>query len=226
MTMARNPSQTLMPIVAALLFFAVAAAAAEQPLPPEPAPGQLLVAAATMQDPRFARSVILLLRHDKTGAFGLIINRPIAERPLADMIASIGKKDGKSGGASSDPTAGQGEQKPAAVEGSIRVFFGGPVQPQFGFVIHGSDYHRPETLAVGSGLAMTASRDVLLDIAHHKGPGKYLFALGYAGWGPGQLEGEVARRDWFTAPADPDLLFDAPRDKVWDKALASRTREL
>jgi putative transcriptional regulator len=73
---------------------------------------------------------------------------------------------------------------------------------------------------------MTASKDVLLDIAHHKGPAKYLFALGYAGWGPGQLEGEFARRDWFAAPAAPDLVFDAPREKVWEKALASRTREL
>lgn len=205
-----------------MLLVAIAAPAAE--LPAEPAPGQLLIAAATMQDPRFAHSVILLLRHDKTGAFGIIINRPIAERPLADVLASIGQKDGPSG-KSSGGGADQEKEKPA-VDGTIRVFFGGPVQPQFGFVIHGTDYRRPETLAVGDGLAMTANKQVLLDIAQHKGPGKYLFALGYAGWGPGQLEGEVARRDWFTAPAQPDLVFDAPRDQLWDKALASRTREL
>jgi putative transcriptional regulator len=219
MTMARNLRRPFMPIAAALLLFALAAAAAEPPPPPEPAAGQLLVAAATMQDPRFAHSVILLLRHDKTGAFGLIINRPIAERPLADVIAAIG---GKSGSAAS----GQSEKKPAATLGMIRVFFGGPVQPQLGFVVHGADYHRPGTLAVGNGLAMTADKEVLLDIAHHKGPARYLFALGYAGWGPGQLEGEFARRDWFTAPAEPDIVFDAPRAAVWKKALASRTREL
>jgi putative transcriptional regulator len=222
MTMARNPRHRLIPIVAALLLFVMAAAAADEAPAPEPAPGQLLVAAATMQDPRFRHSVILLLRHDKTGAFGIIINHPIAERPLADVLGAIGSQGGNGGGASSD----QGEEKPAPIPGTIRVFFGGPVQPQFGFVIHGTDYHRSGTLAVTGELGMTANNDVLLDIAHKKGPAKYLFALGYAGWGPGQLEGELAHRDWFTAPADPDLVFDAPREKVWDKALASRTREL
>jgi putative transcriptional regulator len=199
---------------------ATAALAEEPAAAADPAPGQLLVAAATMQDPRFQHSVILLLRHNEKGAFGVIINHPITERPLADVLASIGSKD--AGGGAAD----QGKQKPAPAEGAIRVFFGGPVQPQFGFVIHGTDYHRPETLAVGSLLAMTASKDVLLDIAHRKGPAKYLFALGYAGWGPGQLESELARRDWFTAPADPDLVFDVPRATVWDKALARHTREL
>ena len=108
----------------------------------------------------------------------------------------------------------------------IQIFRGGPVQPTSGFVIHSSDYHRPETLAVGNGLAMTASRAVLLDIGHHQGPAKSLFALGYAGWGAGQLEAEIARHDWFTAPAEPDLVFDAERATVWEKALARRTREL
>jgi putative transcriptional regulator len=220
MTMARKRRQPLIALVAGLLFFAVAVAAADQPADPDPAPSQLLVAAATMQDPRFEHSVILLLRHNSNGAFGVIINHPIAERPLADLLASIGSKDGKSG------VAGQGQQRPAPTEGTIRVFFGGPVQPQFGFVIHGTDYHRPQTLAIDPQLAMTASKDVLVDIAHRTGPAKYLFALGYAGWGPGQLESEMARRDWFTAPADPDLVFDAPRATVWDKALARRSREL
>jgi putative transcriptional regulator len=67
---------------------------------------------------------------------------------------------------------------------------------------------------------------VLRDIGHHQGPEKYLFALGYSGWGAGQLEGEIARRDWFTAPADPDLVFDEERGAVWERALARRTREL
>ncbi len=105
------------------------------------------------------------------------------------------------------------------------MFLGGPVQPQLGFVIHSSDYRRPETLVVGDQLAMTATPEVLRDIAHHQGPVKYLFALGYAGWGAGQLEGEIAQHHWFTAPADPDLVFDVERDTVWDKALARRTRE-
>ena len=124
-----------------------------------------------------------------------------------------------------DKTAGN-ESQDGTIEGTIRVFLGGPVQPQFGFVIHSTDYRRPETLAIGDGLAMTRSKAVLRDIGHHRGPAKYLFALGYTGWGAGQLDGEIARRDWFTAPAEPDLVFDAERDTLWEKALARRTREL
>jgi putative transcriptional regulator len=176
----------------------------------EPAPGELLIASASLQDPRFHHSVILLLRHDKNGAFGIVINHPIAEQSFADVLAAIGAKDGKD----------------SEIEGNIRVFLGGPVQQELGFVIHSAEYRRPETLAVDDRLAMTASKDILRDIAHHQGPAKYLFALGYAGWGAGQLEGEIARRDWFTAPAEPDLVFDADRGALWDSALTRRTREL
>jgi len=191
---------------------------ADESSPPaaEPSPGELLIASAAIQDPRFQHSVVLLLRHDATGAFGIIINHPIAERPLAEVLAAIGDKDGKGGADGQD----------AAIDGTIRVFLGGPVQPQLGFVVHSADYRRPETLVVGDRLAMTANKEVLRDIAHRQGPAKYLFAVGYAGWGAGQLEGEIARHDWFTAPAEPDLVFDAARDAVWDSALARRTREL
>jgi putative transcriptional regulator len=190
-----------------LLVLAAALPAAAEPIA-EPPAGQLLVASATMQDPRFSHSVILLLRHDASGAFGVVINRPLGERPIAALLADSG-----SGGDS-------------GIEGTIRVFLGGPVEPQYGFVIHGGDYRRPETLRLENGIAMTATKDVLRDIGHHQGPEKYLFALGYSGWGAGQLEGEIARHDWFTAPADPDLVFDEERDAVWERALARRTREL
>jgi putative transcriptional regulator len=212
-----------MPVIAfrsalALLFLVVLAALGhpEEPMPlVEPPPGQLLVASAAMQDPRFRHSVILLLRHDRTGAFGVVINHPIAERPLAELLA-----------AADNTGAGGGNDQDDKIEGTIRVFLGGPVQPQLGFVIHSTDYRRPDTLVVGEQLAMTANNRVLRDIAHHQGPAKYLFAVGYAGWGAGQLEGEIARRDWFTAPAEPELVFDADRNAVWDKALARRTHEL
>jgi putative transcriptional regulator len=164
-----------------------------------------------MQDPRFHHSVILLLRHDASGAFGVAINRPLGERPIAALLADSG-----SGGDTGD----------RGIEGTIRVFLGGPVEPQYGFVIHGGDYRRPETLRLENGIAMTATKEVLRDIGHHQGPEKYLFALGYSGWGAGQLEGEIARHDWFTAPADPDLVFDEERGAVWERALARRTREL
>jgi len=190
-----------------LLVLAAAFPAAAEPAT-EPSAGQLLVASAAMQDPRFSHSVILLLRHDASGAFGVVINRPLGERPIAALLADSGS--------SSD----------SGIEGTIRVFLGGPVEPQYGFIIHGGDYRRPETLRLENGIAMTATKDVLRDIGRHQGPEKYLFALGYSGWGAGQLEGEIARHDWFTAPADPDLVFDEERDAVWERALARRTREL
>ncbi len=188
----------------AALFAGIAKAADDVPQAADPPAGQLLIASAEIQDPRFARSVILLLRHDSSGAFGLIINHPLGKRPLSALL----------------------ESQDSAVEGTIPVFLGGPVQPQLGFVIHSAEYRRPETLVVGDQLAMTASREVLRDIGHHQGPAKYLFALGYAGWGAGQLEAEIANHGWFTAPAEPDLVFDAERDAVWDKALARRTHEM
>ena len=92
--------------------------------------------------------------------------------------------------------------------------------------MHSAEYGRPETLRVDEAFAMTASREILRDIGRQQGPKKYLFAVGYAGWGAGQLESEIARRDWFIAPADPELVFDAERDEVWERALARRTRDL
>jgi putative transcriptional regulator len=198
---------TAMMLSAAAAIGAIAALADDAPPAADPPAGQLLIASAEIQDPRFVQSVVLLLRHDSSGAFGIVINPPLGQRPLADLLPATDGKDGAS-------------------EGTIRVFVGGPVQPQYGFVIHSIDYRRPETLVVGDQLAMTASQEVLRDIGQHQGPAKYLFALGYAGWGAGQLEGEIANHGWFTAPAEPDLVFDAERGTVWEKALARRIREL
>jgi putative transcriptional regulator len=200
--------------LAAAALLGTTAAAADDALPnADPVPGQLLIASAAIQDPRFHHSVILLLRHDASGAFGIVINHPIADQPIAKLLTEAGAK-------------AAGKTEDSTVEGKIPVFLGGPVQPEYGFIVHSAEYSRPETLHVDDALAMTASKDILRDIGHHRGPQKYLFALGYAGWGAGQLEGELARRDWFTAPADPELVFDAERSQVWERALARRTREL
>jgi putative transcriptional regulator len=169
--------------------------------------GQLLVAAPTMGDPRFVHAVILLLRQDAAGAFGIILNRPIEQRSVARLLEATGDHE-------------------TGLEGSIEVYAGGPVQPNLGFVVHSPDYHDAATLTVGSEVAMTADKQILRDIGHHKGPQKILFAFGYAGWGPGQLEGEIARHDWFTATGDPKLIFDYDRGELWDEAMARRTREL
>jgi len=196
---------------AATLWVAVAPPSRAAEPGPEPAPGQLLIASAAMQDPRFHHSVILLLQHDASGAFGLVINRPIAEKPIAALLT-----DSKGGSDAAD----------RKLDRTIPVFLGGPVQPERGFIVHSAEYGRPETLRVDEAFAMTASREILRDIGRQQGPKKYLFAVGYAGWGAGQLDSEIARRDWFTAPADPELVFDAERDEVWERAFARRTRDL
>jgi putative transcriptional regulator len=169
--------------------------------------GQLLVASESMSDPRFAQTVVLIVRHDGNGALGIAINRPIGERPLASLLHALGEND-------------------AAASGSIRIFLGGPVQPEIGFVIHSADYHRADTIDIDGHVAMTASREILRDIGHQQGPQKALVAFGYAGWAAGQLEGEMAQRAWFTAPADMKLIFDEDRDKVWDEAMKRRTQDL
>jgi putative transcriptional regulator len=214
MTIARIVPHRLAALLGmAALFAAIANAAEDAPPVADPPAGVLLIASAEIRDPRFQRAVVLLLRHDSAGAFGIIINHPLGERPLAAVLSDAAGK-----GAEAD--------NDSAVEGTIRVFLGGPVQPQLGFVVHSADYRRRQTLNVSDDLAMTASPEVLRDIAQHRGPVKYLLALGYAGWGAGQLEGEVARHGWFTAPAEPGIVFDAERSTVWDKALARREREL
>jgi putative transcriptional regulator len=182
-------------------------AAQQQAQSADPPPGELLIASAQIADPRFYHAVVLLLRHDKDGAFGIVINHPLAEEAIAKLLEATGE-DG------------------AGVEGSIRVFKGGPVDEDLGFLVHSGEYRRAETMAVDGQVAMTASKDAVRDIGRHKGPQKYLFALGYTGWGPGQLEAEIARSDWFVVPDDPALVFDEDRGALWDKALARRGQEL
>jgi putative transcriptional regulator len=148
-----------------------------------------------------------MVRHDKEGALGIVINRPVGERSIAALLEATGHDD-------------------ADVAGILRVFAGGPVQPELGFVLHSAEYRRAETVDVDGRVAMTASRQVLLDIGHNQGPEKSLFALGYAGWGPGQLDGELAHHNWFTTPEEPKLVFDDDREKLWEDAMARRTREL
>jgi putative transcriptional regulator len=169
--------------------------------------GQILIASPTLRDPRFDHAVILMVRHSPGGALGIVLNRPLGERPLASLLDDIGEKN-------------------SAAAGSLRIFYGGPVQPEIGFVVHSTDYHRPETIEIDGRVAMTSSHEILRAIASQHGPQMLLVAFGYAGWGPGQLESELAQRIWFTASADSKLIFDDDRDKVWDDAMAHRTQDL
>ena len=208
--MSSSPISTLRllpaaPLLAVLLLGAPTAA--DDPPATESLAGQLLIASPNIGDPRFAHAVILMVKHDKEGAFGIIINRPFAEKSIASLLE------------------GPGEDV-SGIEGTLPVFAGGPVQPELGFVVHSAEYRRDDTIEVDEHVAMTASRQILRDIGHHRGPVKTLFALGYAGWGPGQLENERARHDWFTAPEEPKLIFDDDRASLWEDAMARRTREL
>jgi len=169
--------------------------------------GQLLVAAPSMGDPRFSETVIVMVRHSRDGAMGLIINRPAGERPVADLLKVFGDNAGKA-------------------ESNVPIYVGGPVQKELAFVLHSTDYRRSGTVDITGELAMTATHDVIRDIAANTGPKKFLLAFGYAGWGPGQLEGELAGNHWYTATIDPALVFDMPREKVWERAVERRTRDL
>jgi putative transcriptional regulator len=167
----------------------------------DPLVGQLLVASPGMGEAIFAHTVILVVQHGEGGALGIVINQPFEERSIASLLERIGKKD---------PT----------VHGDVRVFAGGPMEPGVGFIVHSAEYRRPETVDIDGHIAMTSSPEVLRDIGHAKGPKKSLVAFGYAGWGPGQLEVELARHDWITVPEDPQLIFDDDRTKIWDEAMA------
>ena len=169
--------------------------------------GQVLIAAPSMRDPRFDHTVVLMVRHSAEGAFGIVINRPVGETPLKSVLAAIGEKD-------------------EGVSGNLRIFYGGPAQPEAGFVLHSADYQRDQTIKIDADVAMTSSREILRDIANGHGPQKNLVAFGYAGWGAGQLEGELALHGWYTAVSDSKLIFDTDREKVWDEAMARRTQDL
>jgi putative transcriptional regulator len=104
----------------------------------------------------------------------------------------------------------------------VRVYLGGPVSPEIGFVVHSADYRLVNTIDIDGKVALTAAPDVLRDIGHGKGPAKFLVAFGYAGWGPSQLDDEIARSDWYNVPEDPALVFDDDRAKVWADAMARR----
>jgi putative transcriptional regulator len=169
--------------------------------------GQFLVATPDMADPRFRETVILMVRHTKDGAMGLVINRPSGDQPLSRVLRDLGD-DG------------------ANVAGSVPIYLGGPVQLQLGFILHTTDYRRAGIIEVNGTVAVTATKEIVRDIAAGNGPNKFMLIFGYAGWGPGQLEGELKRNSWFTTPFDLSLIFDTDRDRVWEKALERRTRDL
>lgn len=165
--------------------------------------GQLLVATEEMADPRFAESVIYMVRHDAEGALGLVINRPLAKGPLDDLLKGFGVKS----------------QNP---KGEIIIHYGGPVGSRQGFLLHSDDVALESSTRVKEGIAMTSDTQLLEAMAQGKGPRLALFMLGYAGWGPGQLEAEIQAGSWFAIPGDKSLIFGKDAEHKWKQATDRR----
>jgi len=166
--------------------------------------GQLLVATPELEGPTFTRTVIYMVRHDaRTGAMGLIVNRPLGEVPMAVLLRQSGLPD-------------------EGAKGSVRLHMGGPVEATRIFVLHTDDYAGPDTVKVGSGVAITSDASILKSIAEGKGPRRARFTLGYAGWAPGQLEAEMKAGYWIVVPSDDAILFDDAYETKWDRAMARR----
>lgn len=165
--------------------------------------GKLLVALPGMPDPRFEKSVIFMCAHSDKGAMGLIVNKPFEGLSFREMVAKL------------DVTVSANAPDPP-------VLFGGPVGTGQGFVLHTSEYAGGEaTMPVTSGISLTATVDILRAIAEGRGPEKSLFALGYAGWGPGQIEHELTSNGWIPCEADQRIVFGADCDTKWKAALAT-----
>jgi putative transcriptional regulator len=165
--------------------------------------GQFLVARDEIRDPRFHHVVIYMVYHDAAGAMGLVVNRPRTEAPLTPLLKRFGRDV-------------------EGVGGTIRVHYGGPVEPGKGFVLHTSDWTIAESQTVRDGVTLTTDPAILEAIARGTGPRRALFALGYTGWGPGQLDGEITRGDWISVPADEELIFDDDARSKWERAMARR----
>jgi len=174
-------------------------------LPPDSADlgGKLLIAMPGMGDPRFDRSVIYLCAHSPEGSMGLIVNKPASGVSVDNLLDQLKVKKGDG-------------------RGNIVAHFGGPVEHGRGFVLHSTDYmSEGSTMQVDAGFAMTATLDILQDISMGNGPSRQILALGYAGWGAGQLETEIQANGWLTCDASPEIVFDARDAEKWTAALAS-----
>lgn len=161
---------------------------------------QCLIAMPEMQDGRFAHTVTYIVRHDEDGAVGLVLNRPL-ELTVSELLTEV--------------------RLPVIAEfprPEQPVLYGGPVSTEAGFVLHQDKGHWNSSMEVDDNLCVTSSRDILDAISHGKGPARYQIMLGYAGWGAGQLEKEIAENAWLVCPADAGLLFEMPYDQRWEAA--------
>lgn len=161
----------------------------------------LLVAMPAMADPRFTGTVIYLCAHSSDGAMGLVVNQAAADVTFPSVVEQLGIQAD-------------------AIRGDVPVHVGGPVEMGRGFVLHSPDYMLGSTLLIDGQFALTATVDVLKAIAEGGGPDRRVLALGYAGWGAGQLDSEIQSNGWMIVPADPELVFGRDNEGKWNRALA------
>lgn len=162
--------------------------------------GRFLVAAPSMPDERFQKSVVFICKHDEDGALGIIVNNAVDDLPLGQVFKQLGIEVPK-----------KAAEQP--------VLFGGPVETSRGLVLHSADYKREETLLIEGGMALTASLEILKDIAGGSGPKHAWLALGHSGWAPGQLDREMQDNAWLVVDGDSALVFGTDFDAKWQKAL-------
>ena len=161
--------------------------------------GIFLIALPSLKDPNFERTVVLICDHTKDGAFGLVINRVLLSSfmPLHEGL----------------------DIKECVID--LPVFYGGPVKPEQGYILYSSsDIYYP-SIKINNNLSLTTAKEILIDIAAGKGPGKFLFTLGFSGWAPGQLEYELMSDSWLVAPANNRIIFDIPVSERWKAAAES-----
>lgn len=162
--------------------------------------GQLLLAMPGIRDPRFSKTVIYMCAHSADGAMGLVVNKALESLSFPDLLEQLGIEAGADGS-------------------QIDVHFGGPVESGRGFVLHTAEYKQEATMVVDQEIALTATADILRDIASGAGPRRSLLALGYAGWGPGQLDSEIKANGWLHVLPDDELVFGPGLETKWERAL-------
>ncbi|MGF1543933.1 MAG: YqgE/AlgH family protein [Parvularculaceae bacterium] len=165
--------------------------------------GNLLIAAPNMGDPRFERAVALICAHDEEHAMGVVVNKPLSNVEIGDLLEPM-------------------DIDPRPAVGGEPVYYGGPVQTDRGLVIHTLDYRIDGTIGVTAEIGLTVSREILRDIAgvrpDRTPSARFCFAIGYAGWGPGQLEDEIRQNAWAHCPIDEEIVFAADPEASWSAA--------
>jgi len=195
------------PVFAALLLVWLTLGAAGADTAWDSLAGHFLVARESMRDPRFAQSVIVIVRDDKDGTLGLVVNRPFGRASLAEIHRELGLPG--------DPP-----------DSDIDLYVGGPIQPGVGLVIHSGEFSAEDTIAVPGGIGVSRLRPVLAARASGDGPRAAIFTFGYAGWESGQLDSELARDDWDTVRTDLAIVFDTPPGELWDRIRLLRGLDL